>query len=69
VAAAALLTFVEFPAHYADVVAREPLALTLVAVRNLTLLGVVLLAVRALQARGHQQLLDPRGTPVAVGLD
>lgn len=69
VAVAALLTLVEFPVHYLDVVAREPLALTLVAVRNLVLLGVVLLAVRALQARGHQQLLDTRGTPVAVGLD
>jgi hypothetical protein len=47
-AAAIVLTLVEFPAHYADVVAREPLALWLVAVRNALLLGVIVLALRAL---------------------
>ena len=69
VALAAVLTQVEFPAHYFDVVAREPLAVWLVVARNLVLLAAVALAVRALQARGEQDLVD-RGRPaVAVGVD
>ena len=47
-AAATLLTLLEFPAHYADVVAREPAWLTLVAARNLLLIVTVALALRAL---------------------
>ena len=47
---AILLTLVEFPAHYADVVSGEPLALALVAVRNLLLLAAVALSVRAIAA-------------------
>jgi Glycosyltransferase family 87 len=69
VAVAALLTQVEFPARYFDVVAREPGALALVAARNLVLLGVLVLAIRELQPRRHQQLLDGRRTALAVRLD
>jgi Glycosyltransferase family 87 len=69
VALAALLTQIEFPAHYFDVVAREPLAVALVAARNLALLAVLLLSVRALQLRRHEQLLDRRRPALAVRLD
>jgi Glycosyltransferase family 87 len=48
VAAAAVVTQLEFPARYFDLVAREPLPLALVALRNAALLLVVALAVRAL---------------------
>jgi uncharacterized membrane protein len=46
--AAILLTQIEFPTRYLDVVAREPGALALVGGRNLVLLGVVLLSLLAL---------------------
>ncbi len=69
VAFAAILTQVEFPAHYFDVVAREPLALVLVAVRNATLLAVLVLAVRALEPRRQEQLLDRRRAALAVRVD
>jgi hypothetical protein len=69
VGVAALLTQVEFPAHYFDVVAREPLALALVALRNALLLAALVLAVRELQPRRQEQLLDGRGTAIAVRLD
>jgi uncharacterized membrane protein len=69
VAAAAVLTQVEFPAHYADVVAREPLAIALVAVRNVALFAVVVLAVRELHPRREEQLLDRRGVALAVRVD
>ena len=45
---ATLLTLLEFPAHYADVVGREPVWLSVVALRNVLLVAVVGLAVRAL---------------------
>ena len=48
------LTLVEFPARYADVVAREPFASTLVAARTVLLLAAVALAVRALLATPGQ---------------
>lgn len=48
VALAALLTLVEFPAHYFDVVAREPAALWLVAARDAALVATVVVACRAL---------------------
>ena len=48
VALAAVLTQVEFPSHYFDVVAQEPWAVAVVAARNLALLAVVALALRAL---------------------
>ena len=66
---AAVLTQVEFPAHYFDVVAREPAAIAVVALRNLALLAVVVLAVRQLHPRGQEDLLDSRRPAVAVGLD
>ena len=69
VAAAALLTQVEFPANYFDVAAREPLAIGLVVARNLLLLAVLILSARALRLRRQEQLLD-RGRPaLAVRLD
>jgi hypothetical protein len=67
-AVAAVLTQIEFPAHYFDVVGREPLAIALVAVRNLVLLAVLLLSVRALQLRRHEELLDGRRAALAVRL-
>jgi hypothetical protein len=67
-AVAAVLTQIEFPAHYFDVVAREPLAIALVAVRNLALLAVLVLSVRALQLRRHEELLDGRRAALAVRL-
>ena len=69
VAVAAVLTQIEFPAHYFDVVAREPLALALVVVRNAALLAALVLALRALQPRRQEQLLDRRGAALAVRLD
>jgi uncharacterized membrane protein len=49
VALVAVLTQIEFPAHYLDVVAREPLAIGLVAARNIALAGVIVLTVRELR--------------------
>jgi hypothetical protein len=69
VALAALLTQVEFPAHYFDVVGREPLALALVALRNAALLAALVLAVRELWPRRQEQLFDGRGAPLAVRVD
>src|SRR5829696_6773858 len=66
---AAVLTQVEFPAHYFDVVAREPRALALVAVRNGALLAALVLAMRELQPRGQVQLLDSRRAALAVRVD
>ena len=69
-ALAAVLTLIEFPGLYRDVVDREPLALTLVAVRDLALLGVVGMAIRSLgPARGSarsmwpSRLRPPRSAP------
>jgi len=50
VALAAVLTQVEFPAHYFDVVAREPVAVGLVAARNIALAGVIVVVLRELRA-------------------
>jgi hypothetical protein len=69
VAVAAILTQVEFPAHYSDVVAREPLALVLVALRNAALLAALALAIRELQPRRQEQLLDGRRAALGVRLD
>jgi hypothetical protein len=69
VALAALLTQIEFPAHYFDVVAREPLAIALVALRNLTLFAVLALSVRELQPRRQDQLLDAGRPAVVARLD
>jgi hypothetical protein len=69
VALVALLTQVEFPAHYFDVVARDPLAIGLVALRNVALGAVIFLSVRELRLGGQQQLLHGRRAAVPVGLD
>ena len=69
IAVAALLTQIEFPAHYFDVVEREPLALALVALRNAALLAALVLAMRELQPRRQEQLFDRRRAPLAVRLD
>jgi len=69
VALAAVLTQVEFPAHYFDVVAREPLAVALVAVRNVVLLAALVLAMRELEPRRQEQLLDGRRAALAVRVD
>jgi Glycosyltransferase family 87 len=69
VAAAAILTQVEFPSRYFDLVAREPFPVAVVAARNALLLAALVLVVRALQPRRQEQLLD-RGRPaLAVRLD
>jgi hypothetical protein len=49
VALVTVLTQIEFPAHYFDVVAREPLALGLVVLRNVALAAVIALSVRELR--------------------
>jgi len=67
-AVAAVLTQIEFPAHYFDVVAREPLAVGLVAVRNVALLAVIVLSVRALELRRQEELLDGSRAALAVRL-
>jgi Glycosyltransferase family 87 len=69
VLAAAVLTQVEFPAHYFDVVAGEPLAVALVALRDALLLAVLGLSIHALRLERKQQLLDARRAALAVRLD
>jgi uncharacterized membrane protein len=65
VAAAAILTQVVFPARYFDLVAREPFPVAVVVGRNAVLLVALTLAVRALQPRRQEQLID-RGRPALV---
>jgi hypothetical protein len=69
IAVAAVLTQIEFPARYFDLVDREPFPVTLVAVRNLVLLAVLFLALRALRAARDQDLLEPDRPPAGVALD
>jgi Glycosyltransferase family 87 len=69
VAAAAVLTQVEFPARYFDLVERQPFPVAVVAVRNLVLLAVLVLALRALDATRQQQLLERERPAVPVTLD
>jgi uncharacterized membrane protein len=69
VAAAAVLTQVEFPARYFDLVDREPFPVAVVAVRNLVLLAVLVLALRALGSARQQQLLERERPAVPVALD
>ena len=71
VAAASALTLVEFPARYADVVAREPVALWLVAARDALLVVAVALAARELlgaarTTRADDQQPSPRGHPLGA---
>jgi hypothetical protein len=69
IAAAAILTQVEFPARYFDLVDREPFPVAAIALRNLVLLAVVVLALRALRSARHEDLLEREGPPVRVALD
>jgi hypothetical protein len=64
-ATAVVLTLVEFPAHYADVVQREPAALWLVAVRDAVLALAVGLAARELHRRGAPRRWS-KGAPPPV---
>ena len=66
VALVALLTQIEFPAHYLDVVAREPLAVGLVAARNIALAAVIALSLRELRAASAHA---PRGSDPLRGSD
>lgn len=68
-AAAAVLTQIEFPARYFDLVDREPFPVAVIALRNLVLLAVLALALRALLAARHQDLLDRDRPPAGVPLD
>jgi hypothetical protein len=68
-AAAAVLTQIEFPARYFDLVGREPFPVAVVALRNLVLLAVLLLALRALGAARQQDLLEGDRPPAGVPLD
>jgi hypothetical protein len=68
-AAAAVLTQIEFPVRYFDLVDREPFPVAVVAVRNLVLLAVLFLALRALRAARNQDLLEPDRSPAGVPLD
>jgi hypothetical protein len=64
VATAAVLTQLEFPARYFDLVAREPLPLALVALRNAALLAVVAVATGALSgAAARSRSPGPRRRP------
>jgi MFS family permease len=69
IAAAAILTQIEFPARYFDLVDRDPFPVAVNARRNLVLLAVLFLALRALRAPRHQDLLERNGPPVGVALD
>lgn len=68
-AVAAILTKIEFPAHYAGLVELDPLPVALVALRNAVLLAAVLLALRALRTSRQQDLLDRDRAPGGVPLD
>ena len=68
-AAGAVLTQLEFPVRYFDLVDREPLPVAVIAVRNLVLLAVVVLALRALGSARHQELLERDRPPARVALD
>ena len=66
-AGAIVLTLVEFPSRYFDLVAGERFPVAVVAVRDLLLVGVVALAARALGS--EQELLDRRSPAGVVRLD
>jgi hypothetical protein len=69
IAAAAVLTQIEFPVRYFDLVDREPFPVAVVAARNLVLLAVLFLALRALRAARNQDLLEADRPPAGVALD
>ena len=59
VALVAVLTQVEFPVHYFDVVAREPLALGVVVLRNIALAAVIALCLRELRVPRRALVRSP----------
>jgi Glycosyltransferase family 87 len=69
VAVAAVLTQVEFPARYFDLIERQPFPVVVVAARNLVLLAVLVLALRALRSARHEQLLERERPAARVALD
>jgi 4-amino-4-deoxy-L-arabinose transferase-like glycosyltransferase len=69
VGAVAVLTQIEFPARYFDLVDREPFPVAVVALRNIVLLAALALAVRALLRGRHQDLPDREGPPAGVAVD
>ena len=69
IAAAAVLTQIEFPARYFDLVDREPFPVAVIALRNVVLLAVILLGLRALRSARHEDLLERDGPSVRVPLD
>jgi hypothetical protein len=68
-AAAAVLTQLEFPARYFDLVGREPVVVALVALRNIALLTALALALRELVRGRQQHLLDGECPSVGVAVD
>jgi hypothetical protein len=68
-AAAAVLTQLEFPVRYFDLVEREPVAVVLVALRNIALLTALALALRELVRGRQQHLLDGERPSVGVAVD
>jgi Glycosyltransferase family 87 len=69
IAAAAVLTQLEFPARYVDLVERDAVAVGLVALRNLVLAVALVLALRALRLARQEHLLDRERAPARVALD
>jgi hypothetical protein len=68
-AGAAVLTQLEFPVRYFDLVEREPVAVALVALRNIALLTALALALRELVRGRQQHLLDGERPSVGVAVD
>lgn len=68
-AAASVLTQLEFPARYFDLVGREPVAVALVALRNIALLTALALALCELVRGRQQHLLDGERPSVGVAVD
>ena len=69
VALAAVLTQLEFPSRYFDLVDRDAYPLALVTLRNAALLASLVLALRELHPGRQEQLLDRRRAALAVRLD
>ena len=68
-ALATVLTQIEFPGLYPELVDRDPFPLALVCLRDAALLAAVALVALELQPRGEEQLVDARGAPLRVRLD
>ena len=65
VAAATVLTLVEFPSRYFDLVARDPFPIGVVAVRDALLLAAVALSLRALRPEAATARSTPPARPRA----